>query len=58
MQRAASTASALFSEAAPYNKVWGVGKVVDDPRFSNPAKWQGENLFLRELEIQRTPGRL
>ena len=42
-----STGSALLAEASPYDKVWGVGMTADDPRFANPAKWQGENLLGR-----------
>jgi ribA/ribD-fused uncharacterized protein len=42
-----STGSALLAEASPYDKVWGVGMTADDPRFSNPAKWEGENLLGR-----------
>lgn len=41
------TGSALLAEASPYDKVWGVGMTADDPRFANPAKWQGENLLGR-----------
>lgn len=42
-----STGSALLAEASPYDKVWGVGMTADDPRFTNPAKWEGENLLGR-----------
>lgn len=42
-----STGSALLAEASPYDRVWGVGMTADDPRFSNPAKWDGENLLGR-----------
>lgn len=42
-----STGSALLAEASPYDKVWGVGMTADDPRFANPAKWEGENLLGR-----------
>ena len=38
-----STGSALLAEASPHDRVWGVGMAADDPRFSNPAKWDGEN---------------
>lgn len=38
-----STGSALLAEASPHDRVWGVGMTADDPRFSNPAKWDGEN---------------
>lgn len=42
-----STGSALLAEASPYDRVWGVGMTSDDPRFANPAKWDGENLLGR-----------
>lgn len=42
-----STGSALLAEASPHDKVWGVGMKADDPRFANPAKWEGENLLGR-----------
>ena len=42
-----STSSALLAEASPYDKVWGVGMTADDPRFANPAKWEGQNLLGR-----------
>lgn len=42
-----STGSALLAEASPNDQVWGVGMTVDDPRFLNPAKWDGENLLGR-----------
>lgn len=42
-----STGSALLAEASPYDKIWGVGMTADDPRFANPAKWEGENLLGR-----------
>ena len=42
-----STGSALLAEASPYDRVWGVGMTADDPRFANPAKWEGENLLGR-----------
>ena len=42
-----STGSSLLAEASPYDKVWGVGMTADDPRFANPAKWEGENLLGR-----------
>lgn len=49
-----STGSALLAEASPYDKVWGVGMTADDPRFANPAKWQGENLLGRTCMRVRT----
>lgn len=42
-----STGSALLAEASPHDRVWGVGMTADDPRFANPAKWDGENLLGR-----------
>jgi ribA/ribD-fused uncharacterized protein len=42
-----STGSALLAEASPYDRVWGVGMTADDPRFANPAKWEGDNLLGR-----------
>ncbi|MBP3883500.1 MAG: NADAR family protein [Olsenella sp.] len=42
-----STGSALLAEASPHDRVWGVGMTADDPRFADPAKWEGENLLGR-----------
>lgn len=32
-------------EASPYDTVWGIGMTKDDPRATDPAKWDGLNLL-------------
>lgn len=38
-----STGNALLAECAPYDKKWGIGIAVDDPRRFNISKWSGKN---------------
>lgn len=35
----------IICEAAPWDKVWGNGLALDDPRATDVTKWQGENLL-------------
>lgn len=32
-------------EASPYDKIWGIGMAEDDPRATDPTKWDGKNLL-------------
>lgn len=34
-----------FAEAAPNDRVWGIGMSADDPRRFNKANWNGQNLL-------------
>tara|TARA_B100001989_G_scaffold253119_1_gene238183 strand:+ start:2885 stop:3460 length:576 start_codon:yes stop_codon:yes gene_type:complete len=40
-----STQTSLIAEAAPYDKLWGIGLNVADTRTSNPKKWEGYNVL-------------
>ena len=35
----------IFVEAAPWDKIWGIGLAPDDPRALDIYKWEGENLL-------------
>lgn len=35
----------IFAEAAPWDKIWGIGLGPDDPRALDIMQWQGENLL-------------
>ncbi len=37
------TGDSIIVEASPYDKVWGIGMKMDDPRAIDPSKWEGEN---------------
>lgn len=44
----------IFAEAAPWDKVWGIGLGPDDPRALDIYQWQGENLLGKVIgEIRR-----
>ena len=40
-----STGEKVLVEASPYDKIWGINKVMDDPDVTNPNCWGGENLL-------------
>jgi len=48
-----STGKKVLVEASPYDKVWGIGMVVDDERASDPVKWDGENMLGFALMVVR-----
>jgi len=35
----------IIVEASPFDKVWGIGMTKDDPRATDPSKWEGQNLL-------------
>lgn len=39
----------IFAEAAPWDKVWGIGLNPTDPDALDPSKWLGENLLGKVL---------
>ena len=39
----------ILVEASPYDKIWGIGMAEDDPRATNPSKWEGKNLLGKVL---------
>lgn len=43
--RLLSTGDAILVEAAPHDKVWGIGLAANDPDALDMNKWKGENLL-------------
>lgn len=39
------TVDSTIVEASPYDKIWGIGMKGDDPRATDPTKWEGQNLL-------------
>lgn len=39
------TGDSIIVEASPHDKVWGIGMTKDDPRATDPTKWEGRNLL-------------
>lgn len=37
------TGDSIIVEASPYDKLWGIGMKKDDPRATDPTKWEGKN---------------
>lgn len=40
-----ATGNAVLVEAAPRDKVWGIGMAAANPDVNNPLKWRGQNLL-------------
>mmetsp|Transcript_69312 Transcript_69312/g.122876 ORF Transcript_69312/g.122876 Transcript_69312/m.122876 type:complete len:239 (-) Transcript_69312:400-1116(-) len=40
-----STGDAIICEASPWDRIWGIGIAVGDPRALEPAQWQGRNVL-------------
>ena len=50
-----STGKSTFVEASPYDKIWGVGKSVDEEDINIPHFWKGENrLGFILMEVRET----
>lgn len=43
----------IFAEAAPWDRVWGIGLAPDDARALDPKQWNGENLLGKALSEVR-----
>jgi ribA/ribD-fused uncharacterized protein len=43
----------IFAEAAPWDRVWGIGLGPEDPRALDPKQWNGENLLGKALSKVR-----
>jgi ribA/ribD-fused uncharacterized protein len=43
------TENKILVEAAPWDKVWGIGMGIDDPNILDRTKWRGENLLGKSL---------
>ena len=39
------TKNAILVEAAPYDRIWGVGMRSNDPNIRDPKKWKGQNIL-------------
>jgi ribA/ribD-fused uncharacterized protein len=39
------TEDSIIVEASPYDRIWGIGMAEDDPRATDPTKWEGKNLL-------------
>ena len=53
-----STGSAILAEAAPRDRIWGIGKGQNDPDINDPATWRGLNLLGRALMTVRSDLRM
>lgn len=40
-----ATGDTVLVEASPYDRIWGVGLAVHDPRVLDPKQWKGQNLL-------------
>lgn len=43
----------LLVEASLYDRIWGVGMSIDDPKIIDPHNWRGENLLGLALMLVR-----
>ena len=43
------TGDSVIAEAAPGDRIWGIGLGCSDPHASNPSKWRGTNILGKAL---------
>ena len=53
MRELINTHDAIIGEAAPYDKIWGIGLSIDASDAGNPEKWKGSNLLGKALMMVR-----
>lgn len=49
-----STGEAVIAEAAPNDRIWGIGLAVSDPRVQDPEQWRGRNVLGHALMRARS----
>lgn len=55
MDELLATGDKIIVEASPYDKIWGVGLLEDDPLILDEKNWQGQNLLGKVcMEIRET----
>lgn len=45
MKKLFDTGSSVLAEASPYDRIWGIGLGINDPRSTNQSEWKGENIL-------------
>lgn len=40
-----ATGERIIVEASPYDRIWGIGLMQDDPKAKDPLQWRGTNLL-------------
>jgi ribA/ribD-fused uncharacterized protein len=40
-----STGDAILAECSPYDRIWGIGRDLDDKRSLDVNQWRGQNLL-------------
>jgi len=44
-----ATGTTVIVEASPFDRIWGVGRGVNDPLVDDPKNWRGKNLLGKVL---------
>lgn len=45
MKELMDTGTSMMAEASPYDRIWGIGLAMNDPRATDQTQWRGENLL-------------